>query len=207
MEKVAKVLADYVIRKGMVDEENRNIYEYGFTVTIEVGLFVLFCLLMTLYLHMYMQGILFFIIFAPLRSYAGGLHLEKYHSCFVLSCLTFSGVLLIVRYIQFPIWISFITLFILEIVVYALYPIENINRKVDREEDSTIRNFLIVQNEGKREVRREIAHCNLDMIIAVACIILNNNGALFLITDTFLVVVITMLMGKYKNSNRYLTSE
>ena len=51
MEKVAKVLADYVIRKGMVDEENRNIYEYGFTVTIEVGLFVLFCLLMTLYLH------------------------------------------------------------------------------------------------------------------------------------------------------------
>ena len=39
MEKVAKVLADYVIRKGMVDEENRNIYEYGFTVTIEVGLF------------------------------------------------------------------------------------------------------------------------------------------------------------------------
>ena len=41
MEKVAKVLADYVIRKGMVDEENRNIYEYGFTVTIEVGLFVL----------------------------------------------------------------------------------------------------------------------------------------------------------------------
>lgn len=27
--KVAKVLADYVIRKGMVDEENRNIYEYG----------------------------------------------------------------------------------------------------------------------------------------------------------------------------------
>ena len=182
MEKVAKVLADYVIRKGMVDEENRNIYEYGFTVTIEVGLFVLFCLLMTLYLHMYMQGILFFIIFAPLRSYAGGLHLEKYHSCFVLSCLTFSGVLLIVRYIQFPIWISFITLFILEIVVYALYPIENINRKVDREEDRYFRKklklFLLI-----------------DMIIAVACIILNNNGALFLITDTFLVVVITMLMG------------
>ena len=190
MEKVAKVLADYVIRKGMVDEETRNIYEYGFTVTIEVGLFVLFCLLMTLYLHMYMQGILFFIIFAPLRSYAGGLHLEKYHSCFVLSCLTFSGVLLIVRYIQFPIWISFITLFILEIVVYALYPIENINRKVDREEDRYFRKklklFLLI-----------------DMIIAVACIILNNNGALFLITDTFLVVVITMLMGKYKNSNRY----
>lgn len=111
----------------------------------------------TIFTYVYARNIVLY-HFAPLRSYAGGLHLEKYHSCFVLSCLTFSGVLLIVRYIQFPIWISFITLFILEIVVYALYPIENINRKVDREEDRYFRKklklFLLI-----------------DMIIAVACII------------------------------------
>lgn len=194
MEKVAKLLADYVIRKGMVEEEDRTIYEYGFTVTIEVGLFLLFCLFMTLYLHMFVEGILFFIIFAPLRSYAGGLHLEKYHSCFVLSCLTFSGILLVVRYFKAPIWISFTALFILEMITYILYPVENINRKVDREEDrhfrKKLKSFLL-----------------MDMIIAVVCIILNNSNALFLIADTFLVVVITMLIGKYRNNNRYLTSE
>jgi len=39
----------------------------------------------------------------------------------------------------------------------------------DREllEDSTIRNFRIVQNEGNREVTREVKHYNLQMIIAV----------------------------------------
>jgi len=39
----------------------------------------------------------------------------------------------------------------------------------DREllEDSTIRNFRIVQNEGTREVSREVKHYNLQMIIAV----------------------------------------
>ena len=35
------------------------------------------------------------------------------------------------------------------------------------DEDSTIRNFRIVQNEGNREVSREVKHYNLQMIIAV----------------------------------------
>ena len=39
----------------------------------------------------------------------------------------------------------------------------------DREllENSTIRNFRIVQNEGNRKVTREVKHYNLQMIIAV----------------------------------------
>lgn len=189
MEKVAKVLADYVIRKGMVDEEDRNIYEYGFTLTAEIGLFVLFCLFMALYLHMSMEGILFFIIFAPLRSYAGGLHLEKYHSCFALSCLTFSAILLVVRYIQIPIWLSLIALFVLEAIVYTLYPVENVNRKVDKEEEKYFEKKLNL-------------YLLLDMMIAVVCIILKNASALLLITVTFSVVVITMLMGKYKNRKK-----
>ena len=78
MEKVSKFLTDYIIRKGMVDEEDRNMYEYGFVITMEVGLFVIFCLIMTLQLHMIINGILFFIVFVPLRLYSGGLHLEKY---------------------------------------------------------------------------------------------------------------------------------
>ena len=35
------------------------------------------------------------------------------------------------------------------------------------DESSTIRNFLIVRNEGNREIKREIKHYNLKMIIAV----------------------------------------
>ena len=35
------------------------------------------------------------------------------------------------------------------------------------EEDATIRNFRIVQNEGARQVQRETNHYNLQMIIAV----------------------------------------
>ena len=35
MRKVAKLLTDYVIKKSMVDEADREVYEYGFVITLE----------------------------------------------------------------------------------------------------------------------------------------------------------------------------
>lgn len=186
MKRIAKVLTDYVIQKGMIKEEDRELYEYGFTMTIEVGLFVLSCLFVSLYLHMLMEGILFFLIFAPLRSYAGGLHLDKFHSCFVLSCLTFSGILLIVRYIHIPMLFSFIVLFILEAAVYALYPVENINREVDSEENRFF----------KKKLKIFLA---VDLLLAVICAVLKKECYVFLISMTFFMIVVTMILGKYKN--------
>lgn len=185
MKKFTKLLTNYVIRKGMADETDREIYEYGFQITMELGIFVFFCVLLSLITGMIKEGILFFIIFAPLRSYAGGLHLEKYASCLVLSCLTFGGILLLVKYIEVPAALSLILLFALELAVYLLYPVENINRKVDEEENvyfkKKLRIFLIA-----------------DMMIAIVCLAVGSGSMLFLITATFLMITVTMFIGKYK---------
>ncbi len=45
--------------------------------------------------------------------------------------------------------------------------IKNIYEEKELEENPTIRNFLIVQKEGQREVKRDTKHYNLDMIIAL----------------------------------------
>ncbi len=45
--------------------------------------------------------------------------------------------------------------------------IKNIYEERELEENPTIRNFLIVQKEGQREVERNTKHYNLDMIIAL----------------------------------------
>ena len=186
MKRLEEVLTDYVIQKGMVKEEDRELYEYGFIMTIEVGLFVLSCLFVSLYLHMLMEGILFFLIFAPLRSYAGGLHLDKFHSCFILSCLTFSGILLIVRYVHISMLFSFIALFILEAAVYALYPVENINREVDSEENRFF----------KKKLKIFLA---VDLLLAIICAVLKKECYVFLIAVIFFMIVVTMILGKYKN--------
>ncbi len=55
---------------------------------------------------------------------------------------------------------------------------EHIKKYSDLEltETATIRKFRIVQNEGDRQVKREVAHYNLQMIIAVG-FKLNNDRA------------------------------
>ena len=45
--------------------------------------------------------------------------------------------------------------------------IDNIYKDGEHPEEATIKKFFIVQNEGNRQVKREIDHCNLDIIIAI----------------------------------------
>lgn len=186
MKRIVEGLTDYIIQKGIVKEEDRKLYEYGFTLTIEVGLFILCSLLVSLYLHMFMEGILFFLIFVPLRSYAGGLHLDRFHSCFIVSCLTFSSILYIVKHIHMPMLLSFISLLILEAVVYALYPVENINREIDSEENRFF----------KKKLKLFLA---IDLLLSIICVVLKKECYVFLISTTFFLIVVTMILGKYKN--------
>lgn len=57
--------------------------------------------------------------------------------------------------------------------------IKKIYTDSELEKSSTIRNFRIVQNEGSRQVSREVAHYNLQMIIAVGFKVNNERAIQF----------------------------
>ena len=57
--------------------------------------------------------------------------------------------------------------------------IKNVYAEGELEESSTIRNFRIVQTEGKREVERDVAFYNLDVIISVGYRVKSKRGTQF----------------------------
>ena len=57
--------------------------------------------------------------------------------------------------------------------------IKKIYSDSELEEDSTIRNFRIVQTEGSRQVARDTKHYNLQMIIAVGFKVNNERAVQF----------------------------
>lgn len=186
MGKVAEKLTNYIIQKGTIKEDERETYEYGFSIAIEMLLCVIVCFSISIALHTFVEGILFFAVFIPLRSYAGGLHLSSYWSCFSLSCLTFFIIMLLGKYLELPIYIALIVFFVLEIVIYNLYPVENVNREVDADEDiefrKRLKRFLIV-----------------DGMLAVTFTVLGWGKYLQTFTLTLVMIAITMAIGKYKN--------
>lgn len=185
MRKTASFLTEYIVRKGIIEDNERNIYEYGFLTMLELGTNILLSVIIAGMLHMMFEGLLFFLIFIPLRAYAGGLHMNRYGTCLVFSCLTFFAVLEITKVVRIPIWISMVCILLLNILILFLYPVENINRTVDNDEDAYF----------KKKLRMFLA---LDIAISVACFLLNKDRWLVLIMVTFLLVVVTMGIGKIR---------
>lgn len=57
--------------------------------------------------------------------------------------------------------------------------IQNIIKTEELQEKTTLRNFRIVQKEGKREVERDIKHYNLDMILSVGYRVNSKKATIF----------------------------
>ena len=63
MKRVFAFLTDYLIKKGLVQEEDRPIYEYGFQILIEIFLWVLCCTIIAALTCSLIELCIFFIIF------------------------------------------------------------------------------------------------------------------------------------------------
>ena len=88
---------------------------------------------------------------------------------------------------------------------------EHIN-KIFSDDESTIRNFRIVQNEGNREVTREVKHYNLQMIIAVGFKVNNECAVQFRkwansIVKDYTIQGWVMDVDRLKNGGSILTEE
>lgn len=183
MDKAARLLTDYVEKKGVIERKERELYEYGFEIALEASLSFLVCIVLASMLHMVLEGILFFVIFIPMRSFAGGLHLDHYWKCFLLSCATFLAALFLVKFTDIPAAASFLGIMLMMLCIYGMYPVENRNRQVDMEENSYFKKQLI-------------KYLMIDFGITLGCYILEKEKALSLIAVTFGLIAVTMLIGK-----------
>lgn len=190
MERIAEILTAYVVKKDMVTEEEREIYKYGYIIALEIALCILTCFVISLTLHTVLEGILFFCIFIPLRSYAGGLHLKSYWSCYLLSCLTFGIIMLLGKTINISTYVMVLLFGVTIIVIYRMYPVENENREVDFVED---RKF-------KKKLKQFLTADGVLVFLLAGC---EMKRYLYVVILTLVMVAITMAIGKYKNnSNR-----
>lgn len=106
MEKIANKIVAILIRENIISDSMLEIYQYGLVRMFELGGAVLTSFLMCLGLGMLKEGIIFFAFFIPLRSYLGGFHLQKYWQCYIMSCLTLLGVLIITRFVSLDMRVS-----------------------------------------------------------------------------------------------------
>lgn len=182
---VAEILAKNLLNSEIIDKSEYCAYKYGITIFLEKVIYYLICFIIILILKAPLEGFFFIIIFTPLRIYAGGLHLEHFSSCLILSSLIFFATILLAKTIKVPMIVSIFLLSFSLALIHLLYPVENENREVDDEENKLFERKLFFS-------------VILVIMLAVVLFLIGCKKLLFVISMTSLVTVITMACGKIK---------
>lgn len=131
IEKVAKQLFDTQCRCGMLDEKERNLYEYAYNLLICRVIVYLLIVVLGICLGSLKEIIVFLLAFIPLRQYAGGIHLEKTEKCIVVSGVLVCVVGIYLREVSVPTFATFLLWIVAMGCIFSLSPVGCRNKKLD----------------------------------------------------------------------------
>ena len=86
-EKLADVLTNYIVKNKAIEEEDYQIYKYGFLTGIEMLICIVSCYGIAIQMGMIKECTMLFLVFFSLRSFVGGIHMDSYKKCFACSCM------------------------------------------------------------------------------------------------------------------------
>lgn len=137
----------FLCRKGVVHEEQKEVYQYGFEVLLLNVLDVLIILGLGIVIKRYVDTVVFLLVFGVTRQYTGG-----YHAKTVLKCLTVYVIIyLTVMFISSSnivlcmgvlLQVLLCVLYIVAVVIYA--PIQNDNKVISSTEKKKYKTISIV---------------------------------------------------------------
>lgn len=187
MEKMAGMLADRFYEKSSFPTVSYEAFKYVMEFTLEMAAGILASAIIAVGFNMRWETAAFLLIFWVLRSYAGGIHLDKFSHCFIFSAFVIAGTMALVKYSHVPLEVSHL-LFAGGVGAFMFTePESDRNRKVDKEEDAYF----------KKKLRQSLFTI---AVIYLFCAFMQNRKYTFLIAITVSVVYALMILGKVKNA-------
>lgn len=183
MEYLAKKLTNYIYKKKIITEELIEIYQYGFQCFLELSVSTICSIIIALFLGMLPECLFFFLLFIPMRSYGGGLHMKTYFACFIGSCFILTFSLLAVKYLTISIPISFALYLFAAVLILVIGPVDHPNRKVDAQENRTF-------------IKRTYFTMLISFFLALFFIFTQNTRYMFLQAIVFVFISATSLIGR-----------
>ena len=125
---------------GNVDEEDKEIYLFGFYQGLIFLLNLVTALLTGIILDMFLESVLFLICFIPLRIFAGGYHAKTQFRCYVMSTVTTVILLYLIAFLQTNMGVEAIALYIIATcIIWKLAPVQDKNKPLDLDEQKKYR--------------------------------------------------------------------
>ncbi len=135
--------AGKLVEKGIVREEDIEIYCFGMECLVLKIISFLSCLIIAIFMNSLYEFVIIMLAFIPLRRSAGGYHAKTRLKCYLISC----G-MLVISLFMCRMDISIVALigllFGIDILFLLFAPIDNENKRMDKEE------MIFFQNRTRR---------------------------------------------------------
>lgn len=185
MEKLVNEILIYAEQLYGFNESQKEIAKYGIRGILEMGSNVLISALILYQMHMIPEGVVFFLVFIPLRMFSGGYHMESYIGCLIFSMATLIGVLSGSKIICVNPLVLYAGTVFLETVVWKLSPVIHPNRPVSQKKFQKI--------SQKRNV------CLVAIFLGDGILlILNENRLCHIVFFTIFLITSMLVIGKLK---------
>lgn len=130
---LSKHIVEKLIKNDEINEDDRELYEYAVINVIMSFAPVIMALLFGLLMGKATESLLIIIPYAMIRKFAGGFHFNSMLMCFIFSSAFLVDVILISGVITDCMGLK-IVLVISIVIILIISPIDNDNRRLDKEE-------------------------------------------------------------------------
>lgn len=185
MEKVIDEILEHVEHLYGLSESQKEIAKYGIQGVFEIGSNLIISVLILWQMHMVLEGIVFFLVFIPVRMFSGGYHMESYIGCFIFSIITLIGVLKGAEMISLNRAVLYAAIILMAVVILRLAPVIHPNRPVSQRERQRIRKRLKLS-------------LLIILFVAGVFLILQKNQWCSIIFLDFLLLTIMLFAGRVK---------
>jgi len=129
----AKQLTTLTINSGIVDEESRAIYEYGFELMLSGIINIILMAIISVMFSRFYDWLLFLSAFIPIRTKAGGYHANSHIKCIAIGTIVFM-IFLGIWQLQIEWRVLIIQIAIISLlIIIAISPVEVHNKILKKE--------------------------------------------------------------------------
>lgn len=185
---VANNITNYLICKKVIKDDDREIYQYGFEQVFSSLLNIATMLLLGIILGKIYQSLVLILSFMALRSYSGGYHANTPLHCYLLTVMSISAALSIMKFITIDRFICLGLLVLSSVVILLLSPIETKNKPLDEIEKIIYR-------------KKTIIVWSVETCVAIVFIILDITEIHIAITLAQVIISIALIFGNLQCGN------
>lgn len=134
--KISRHIVDWQICRGILKEEERAVYQYGYELLLNQVINILIAALIAIAFKAPEAVIIFLLSYIPLRSFCGGYHAGTNLTCTIVSAFILCSVCLITGYVQGSFLLNWypISFAVSGYFIFRYAPVEDRNKPLDKTE-------------------------------------------------------------------------